>query len=78
FWAGSKAVLCVAGEKEEVVERPFRATGFEYQIEEVMSCIAQGKLQSDVMSWQDTINTMKTMDEIRRQIGLEYPFLHHT
>jgi hypothetical protein len=41
-----------------------------------MNCIAQGKLQSDVISWQDSINTMKTMDEIRRQIGLEYPFLN--
>jgi predicted dehydrogenase len=75
FWAATKAVLCVEGEEEVAVELPFRATGFEYQIEEVMSCIAKNKLQSDVMSWQDSINTMKTMDEIRRQIGLEYPFL---
>ncbi len=75
FWSGKKAVLRVDGEEEQIVELPFRATGFEYQIEEVMSCIAEGKLQSNVMSWQESINTMSTMDEIRRQIGLEYSFL---
>ncbi|MFC3022658.1 Gfo/Idh/MocA family protein [Vibrio zhugei] len=78
FWAATQAVLCVDGEEPQRVAFPFRATGFEYQIEEVMSCIAKGQLQSDVMSWQQTINTMKTMDEIRQQIGLEYPFLHRT
>lgn len=76
FWGATKAVLKVKGEEELAIELPFRATGFEYQIEEVMNCIAQGKLQSDVISWQNSINTMKTMDEIRRQIGLEYPFLN--
>ncbi|MBD0785359.1 Gfo/Idh/MocA family oxidoreductase [Vibrio sp. Y2-5] len=76
FWAATKAVLSVNGEDDQVIELPFRATGFEYQIEEVMNCIAQGKLQSDVISWQDSINTMKNMDEIRRQIGLEYAFLN--
>ncbi len=75
FWAAEKATLRVSGEEELTVELPFRATGFEYQIEEVMCCIAEGKQQSDVMSWQDSLNTMKTMDEIRRQIGLEYAFL---
>lgn len=75
FWAATRAVLCVDGEEDVVIEMPFRATGFEYQIEEVMSCIAQGKLQSEVISWQDSINTMKVMDEIRHQIGLEYQFL---
>ncbi len=75
FWAASKAVLRVVGEAELVVELPFRATGFEYQIEEVMRCLSEGKLQSDVISWQDTVNTMGNMDEIRKQIGLEYAFL---
>lgn len=75
FWAATKAKLRVDGEAEQVVELPFRSTGFEYQIEEVMRCISEGKLQSDVMSWQETMNTMRTMDEIRKQIGLEYAFL---
>lgn len=74
FWAATEAKLCIDGEEEQCVEMPFRATGFEYQIEEVMQCIAQGKLQSDVMSWQDSVSTMRIMDSVRQQIGLEYPF----
>ncbi|MEX3074246.1 Gfo/Idh/MocA family protein [Vibrio alginolyticus] len=75
FWAATKAILRVNGKEELVVELPFRSTGFEYQIEEVMKCISEGKLQSDVMSWKDTINTMEAMDDIRQQIGLTYSFL---
>lgn len=76
FWGATKATLCIDGEDARSIELPFRSTGFEYQIEEVMRCIEAGKLQSDIMSWQDTINTMHTMDEIRRQIGLDYAFLN--
>ena len=47
--------------------------GFEYQIEQSMQSIAQNKLCSEVMSHQDSIEVMKTMDEIRRQIGIRYP-----
>ncbi|NLS11966.1 Gfo/Idh/MocA family oxidoreductase [Vibrio sp. SM6] len=75
FWAATQAILRVDGEPECMIELPFRATGFEYQIEEVMHCIARGELQSNIMPWQDSLNTMKTMDAIRAQIGLDYPFV---
>jgi predicted dehydrogenase len=75
FWVGTQACLSVHGESEIVEDLPFRASGFEYQIEEVMACIAAGKLQSEVMSWQESIDTMQIMDEIRSQVGVSYPFL---
>lgn len=75
FWAATRAVLRIDGVEDQVVEFPFRSTGFEYQIEEVMRCISEGKLQSDIISWQDTLSTMKLMDEIRSIIGLDYKFL---
>jgi hypothetical protein len=51
------------------------ATGFEYQATEVMNCIRQGKLQSDLNTWQDTLGTQQVMDEILAQVGVKYPFL---
>jgi predicted dehydrogenase len=75
FWAATQAKLCIEGEGEELIDIPFRATGFEYQIEEVMQCIQQGKLQSDVLSWADSISTLRIMDSIRHQVGLNYEFL---
>jgi hypothetical protein len=29
--------------------------------------------ESPLMTWQGTLEVMRTMDEIRRQIGLVYP-----
>ncbi len=54
-------------EKEEVIDLPFEINGFEYQIEEVSNCIREGKLESEVMSWQDSIEVMKIMDEVARR-----------
>jgi Predicted dehydrogenases and related proteins len=51
--------------KEEKIEMPFGINGFEYQIEEVNKCINEGKLQSEIMSWNDSIEIMNIMDSIR-------------
>ena len=76
FWAATCGILDIDGQEPVMVELPFRATGFEYQIEEVIRCLSHGKLQSDVLSWQDSVATMRIMDLIREQIGIKYPFLN--
>jgi predicted dehydrogenase len=75
FWVASQACLQLEGQPAEVFESPFRASGFEYQIEEVMQCVRAGKLQSDIISWQESLTTMQIMDEIRSQVGVRYAFL---
>ena len=72
--AARKATLTIHGGETTIIEKPFRASGFEYQIEEAMRCIRAGKLQSDVITWKDTLGNMRTMDQILTQIGVEYPF----
>jgi predicted dehydrogenase len=73
FWQSTKASLVVGGE-ETVAEQPFRRNGFEYQIEEVMRCVRDGKRQSEVMPLASTLANMTVLDEVRRQIGLRYTF----
>lgn len=46
--------------------------GFVYQAQHVMDCIKSGCLQSDVMSWNESLEIMKTMDQIRKPWGLVY------
>jgi hypothetical protein len=41
---------------------------------EFANLIAVGKKESPLMSHADTQSIMETMDEIRNQIGLRYPF----
>ena len=47
--------------------------GMQYEAAEVARCVAAGLLESPLMTWQGTLDVMRTMDEIRRQIGLVYP-----
>jgi len=47
--------------------------GFQYQIAEVARCVAEGEVQSELRSWQDTLDVMEIMDDVRAQIGVVYP-----
>ena len=48
--------------------------GLREQAIEMARVVRAGLLQSPLMPWSETIAVMKTMDEIRKQIGLQYPF----
>ncbi|MEP7763852.1 Gfo/Idh/MocA family oxidoreductase [Sanguibacter sp. 25GB23B1] len=53
-------------------ERP-AIKGLEFEAAEVARRITAGETESERMSWQGTLEVMRSMDEIRRQIGLAYP-----
>jgi len=85
---GSKASLFIEGDfytptsmklkkvSGEVVEFPrnYQGHGLREQAMEFANLIAEGKKESPLMSHADTQSIMETMDEIRNQIGLRYPF----
>lgn len=68
-----RAVLRV-NEREKLVHLPHRINGFEYQIEEAQRCIKAGKLESPLMPISASIDNLRVLDEIRKQIGMSYPF----
>lgn len=43
--------------------------GFQFQIAEAARCIAEGRHESERMSWQHSRDLMSVMDQARRQIG---------
>ena len=47
--------------------------GLQYEAAEVARCVHEGHRESPLMTWQDTLDVMRTMDEVRRQIGVGYP-----
>jgi len=73
FWQSEKVNLSVSG-KEKTLSKPFRASGFEYEIEEVTGCVREGRRESASMPQADTQANMELMDAMRKQIGLRYPF----
>ena len=61
------------GDKEIEYRIPFESTGKCYEAQEVMDCIRAGKIQSDIMPIDETVEILETMDAIRNQWGLKYP-----
>jgi predicted dehydrogenase len=75
YWQ-SRQVTLATHEKELTITRPFRGSGFEFEMEEVMHCVRNGKIESPIMPHAQTQANMELMDSIRREIGLSYPFEH--
>lgn len=49
------------------------SSGLRYEQDHVYELLEQGKLESDVMSPQHTIEVSEMLDEIRRQLGVVFP-----
>lgn len=52
--------------------------GMFWEADEAARCVRDGKKESETMSWNESILMMETMDEARRQGGLEYSELIET
>lgn len=73
FHCGSRAVLAVDGKDEREVDTKPDGIGFCYEAREVISCLRDGRLQSNVVPLNETVEIMETMDEIRSQLKLKFP-----
>lgn len=74
FWQATEARLQRHGEAPQTVAAPLRINGFEGEIEEAMRCIRAGLIESPRMPHAESLATLAWMDEIRRQLGVRYPF----
>ncbi|MBA2481450.1 MAG: Gfo/Idh/MocA family oxidoreductase [Planctomycetes bacterium] len=72
FWRATKATL-TRGSATETVEMPFTGNGYNYQAIEVGRCLRAGLTESPVISLDETLAIMRTMDAVRDRIGLRYP-----
>ena len=59
-----------------VTEYPSTYTGhgLREQAESFKQIVQSGAVESKVLTWKDTVDIMKSMDTVRSQIGLKYPF----
>lgn len=60
--------------ESKTVRHPKKGQGFTYEIEESMACIRQGRIESPKWTHQNSLDMREITDEIRRKIGLTYPF----
>lgn len=62
-----------AGEVVEAYESTVTGRGMQFQALEMERLIAAGRTASEILSPEETVSVMETLDEVRRQIGLRYP-----
>lgn len=71
------ASITIYSDKRELVQRipaPAQITGYEYEVESCRRAIEAGKIECPEMPHAETIEILRQMDTVRRQIGLKYPF----
>ena len=73
FWQGAEATLYRDNDPEKTISAPLTGNGYNYQAAEVMQCLREGKLESEIMPLDETLSIMETLDAIRAQSGLVYP-----
>jgi predicted dehydrogenase len=72
IWARS-ARLLPDGKGEYYYEGDFISNGYNYEAAEVMNCIREGKNESSVVPWDESLVLAETMDTIRAQWNFKYP-----
>ena len=52
----------------------YKGHGLREQAEVFRQLVKSGKLESEILTWKATVEIMTTLDTVREQIGLKYPF----
>ncbi len=50
-----------------------KGNGYNYEAEEAVKCIREGKIQSSLMSWTESLQLIDMLDAIRKECGIFYP-----
>jgi predicted dehydrogenase len=74
FWRTNSLNLLRPGQNDFVVQTSLvTEQRYNYQFRSVMECLRLGKVENEIMPWDKTLEIMRMLDEIRKQIGLRYP-----
>jgi len=73
YWCGNTVLLYNKDGAQEI-KFPFDSGGFQFEAMEAMSCVDKGLLESPVIPLDESLAIMKTLDKIRHDNNLRYPF----
>jgi predicted dehydrogenase len=57
----------------EKIDVSWEGHGFQFEIDEVVRCLREGKRESEVHPHQASLDLVEIMDDVRRQTGIRYP-----
>jgi len=75
WWRGTTLTVWMRPGPEggETTHHPYEGNGYQHEAAEVMTCIREGRLESNIMPLDETVSLMETLDTIRSQWNLVYP-----
>ncbi len=74
WYMPTKITLVKHGEEPQIFGTGHNeGTGYQYEAAHVMKCLDEGKIESDIMTWQTTLDLMETLDRIRIDAGIFFP-----
>jgi predicted dehydrogenase len=68
-----KLIVALNGKEDKEYSLLPDGMGYQYEAIEVMKCLDEGKLQSDIVPHSFSLNLMNTLDRIRNEAGIVYP-----
>jgi predicted dehydrogenase len=72
-WYKSMGLTLIRNNNEEKIALPYNGNGFEFQVDEVNRCLAEGLVESPLLNHDFMIMKAEVSDEIIRQSGVVYP-----
>lgn len=73
-WHEPQGYKIQKGQELAEFKLPKNGIGYTYEIEECVECISKGLLESKRWSHKNSLDLIRILDEMRKQIGLKYPF----
>ena len=73
-WHELQELTIQLGEETQSMSLPKSGKGYVHEIHEVHKCLRNGKLQSDLWSHQNSLDLIETLDLVRSQNGIRFPF----
>ncbi|MBF2709007.1 Gfo/Idh/MocA family protein [Flavobacterium soyangense] len=73
LWFEAQSYTLIKNNHKIKFKLPTKGKGYTYEIEECHQCIKENRIESKLWSHQNSLELIKIIDEVRSQIGLEYP-----
>jgi predicted dehydrogenase len=72
-WYKTQSLTLNVDAQQKEIGLPTKGTGFTYEIEECHQCINDCRIESTLWSHQNSLDLIKIVDQVKDQVGLEYP-----
>jgi len=72
-WFMPSPVTLIKDGKEEKYDFDFKGNGYNYEIEEVVKCLEEGKTESNLMPLNFSLDLMELVDHVKKECGIHYP-----